>query len=253
MKKVLVTGAAGFIGRHCVPFLTDRGYEVHGVLAPREDPLDLPAQWHRADLLDELQTAELTATVEPSHLLHFAWYNTPGLYWDAPENLSWLKAGVGLLQSFHIHGGRRAVMAGTCAEYDWRYGLCTEDLTPTVQTTLYAASKGALRSILYAFSRKTGLSSAWGRIFFLFGPFEHPSRLVSSVIRSLLKGEVALCTHGRQQRDFLHVEDVARAFAALLDSEVNGSVNIASGEPVAVRDVVMHIARNLDRDNLVRF
>ena len=97
------------------------------------------------------------------------------------------------------------------------------------------------------------MSHAWARIFFLYGPREHPKRLVSSVIRSLLLGEPARCSHGRQIRDYLHVEDVADALVALLHSEVRGPINIGSGVPVTLRDIVSCIARKLDQAPLVQF
>lgn len=66
--------------------------------------------------------------------------------------------------------------------------------------------------------------------------------LKQPVIRSLLKNEVAECSHGNQLRDFLYVKDVADAFVALLDSETMGAVNIASGEAKTIREVVGTIA-----------
>ena len=105
--------------------------------------------------------------------------------------------------------------------------------------------------MLNAFCQQVELSSAWGRIFFLYAPHEYPQRLVSSVIRSLLKGEVARCSHGNQIRDFLYVQDVADGFIALLDSQVNGAVNIASGSPIALKEVIYQIAGKLNRENLI--
>ena len=170
----------------------------------------------------------------------------------SPENLAWLEASLHLLRSFADSGGQRVVIAGTCFEYDWDYGFCRESRTPLNPATLYGTCKHALQTTLAGLSRQTGLSSAWGRIFFLYGPHEHPDRLVSSVIRSLIKGEEAKCTPGEQIRDFLHVADVAGAFAALLDSEVSGPVNIASGRPVAVKEVIQTIAAQLGREELVK-
>jgi len=79
------------------------------------------------------------------------------------------------------------------------------------------------------------ISQAWGRIFFLFGEREHPRRLIASVINSLLKNEFADCSHGGQIRDFMYVRDVADAFAALLDSDIQSAVNIASGKARTLR------------------
>jgi nucleoside-diphosphate-sugar epimerase len=98
-----------------------------------------------------------------------------------------------------------------------------------------------------------GVSSAWGRIFFLYGAHEHPQRLVSSVVNHLLKGERAPCSHGMQLRDFLYVQDVADAFVALLGSEVRGAVNIASGQAVTLKEVVGKIADTLEGNTLVDF
>jgi nucleoside-diphosphate-sugar epimerase len=95
------------------------------------------------------------------------------------------------------------------------------------------------------------LGYAWPRIFFVYGPNEHPQRLVSYVIRSLLAQMPARCSHGRQIRDYLHAQDVADALVAILDSDVQGPINIASGTPVTLREIVQTIAQTLDCESLV--
>jgi len=194
----------------------------------------------------------LVAAVKPSHLLHLAWYSKPGTFWTAPDNLRWVLASLSLLDAFATHGGVRAVMAGSCAEYDWRYGWCSEQVTPLGPSSPYGKCKQALQSLLAAHSQMSGLSWAWGRIFFLYGPHEHPARLVASVIKSLLQGQPAFCSTGEQLRDFLHVADVASAFVSLLDSDVRDAVNIASGIPVSVGEIVRRIATALGREDLLR-
>lgn len=254
MKRVLVTGPNGFIGRHCLPFLLERGYELHAVVPGNGMELDIPGvQWHIADLLNPADTRSIIERVGPTHLLHFAWYTKPGEYWTSVENLRWLQASLEILQAFKLYGGERILMAGTCAEYDWRYGYCSEYITPLNPATLYGICKKSLYEILMSFARQEGLSASWGRIFFLYGSNEYPSRLIPSVINSLLAGRPAPCTMGSQIRDFMHVEDVASAFAALLDSQMEGAVNIASGEPVAIRNIILRIAEKLDRADLVQF
>lgn len=253
MKRVLVTGATGFVGRHSLPRLLESGYEVHAVGGQRSP--EAPSRdivWHRANLLEPGEIASLVGKVKPTHLLHFAWYAVPGKYWTAPENLAWVRATVNLMQVFSDHGGRRAVMAGSCAEYDWKFDYCSELFTPCRPATLYGACKHGTQVLLDAWSRQAGLSSAWGRIFFLYGPGEYPSRLVPSVINSLLRNEPARCTHGNQVRDFMHVADVAAAFVELLGSDVNGAVNIASGVSAPLKEVIHAIADHLNKRDLVR-
>jgi len=252
MKRVLVTGASGFIGGHSLPHLVARGFEVHAA-GYRRVPLNGDGvRWHRGDLLDKANISDLLAEVAPTHLLHFAWYAEPGKYQESEANLRWCKAGIDLVRAFAASGGQRAVFAGTCFEYDLADGYCIETVTPCVPTTRYGASKLALAQMVTS-SPPVETSMAWARIFHLYGPHEHRRRLVSSVILSLLQGEPARCTHGRQVRDFTHVDDVASAFVSILDSGVEGIVNIGSGMPVTIRAVVSAIAESIGAPELIDF
>jgi nucleoside-diphosphate-sugar epimerase len=252
MNKVLLTGATGFIGRHCTSSLLEKGYAVHVVSSKVLEENRPGVHWHRCDLLDSKQVPELVANVQPAYLLHLAWCTIPGKYWTSLENFHWVQASLGLLNEFVKQGGRRAVMAGTCAEYDWNYGYCSERVTPLLPGTVYGTCKHSLQMMLDAFAEQTELSSAWGRIFFLYGPREYPARLVSSVIRSILQGVPARCSHGNQIRDFLHVQDAADAFVSLLQSEVQGPVNIASGMPIPLKVIINRIGDMLGRPDLIR-
>lgn len=251
MKRVLVTGASGFIGRHTLPALALRGFEVHAVSSqPRPSPAG-GARWHRSDLLRGADVRQLMDGVQPTHLLHLAWFAVPGQFWTSPENLRWVQTSLELLSVFESVGGRRLVVAGSCAEYEWSDVDCDEHDTPLRPATLYGTCKHALHLVMEKFADRR-LSTGWGRVFHLYGPHEHPDRLVPSVICSLLDGRPALCTPGTQVRDFLHVADVAGAFVALLDSPVGGAVNIASGTPVSIANLVSTIGRQMGAASLVR-
>ena len=253
-KRVLVTGATGFIGQHSLHYLVNEGFEVHAISRSRHKTGvdDDGVHWYLTDLFNSGSQETIVNEVRPTHLLHFAWYAEPGQFWTAAENLQCVSASLALLKAFGEQGGERVVMAGTCAEYDWGQGLCLESVTPRKPSTVYGTCKNALQEILSIYSNQFGFSSAWGRIFFLYGPKEHPSRLVSSVIKSILRGQTARCSSGEQVRDFMYVTDVASAFVALLNSDIQGPVNIASGEAITIKDVVEKIATKLGRTELLK-
>jgi nucleoside-diphosphate-sugar epimerase len=251
-KRVLVTGATGFIGSHTIHPLLQRGYQVHAVSSKLPHVVDESVVWHQADLMDSPSIARLLKDTHPTHLLHMAWYVVPGKLIASELNFDWVRASMELLKSFQQQGGKRVVMPGSGYEYDWSYGYCHETRTPTVPNTTYGACKHAMDVMAQAFCRSHQISYAWPRLFFLYGPNEHPDRLVSSVIRSVLQGQEARCSHGRQMRDYLHVQDVADAMVSILDSTLEGPINIGSGVAMTLRDIIITIGRTLGKENLIK-
>lgn len=250
-RCVLVTGPSGFIGRQVLEPLLNRGFEVHAVA--RHAGGTRGVSWHEADLLEPGEAESVVASVLPTHLLHLAWFAVHGEFWTSDENVRWVESTVRLFRAFAVDGGRRAVFAGTCAEYDWNYGWCSEAVTPLRPHSLYGVAKNATRELVQATVQDAGVSIAWARIFFLYGPYEHPQRLVASVARALAASAPAPVSHVAQVRDFMHVTDVADAFAALVDSDVVGAVNLGSGEPRTIGSVAQTLGSLSGRPDLVRF
>ena len=248
--RVLVTGAAGFVGSHVTRRIVQEGHSVYAAIRPGGSTERLTDVLGRvsvvaADLRKENDVRELVAAARPECAIHLAWYAVPGKYWTASENLECVSMTLSLAQALSSAGCPRLVAAGSCAEYDWNYGYLSEDRTPLKPDSLYGACKNATREILESFCTHAGMQFAWARFFYLYGPGEAKERLVPSVILAMLRGQTAKCTEGEQIRDFLHVEDVASAVWALARSNLTGPVNIGSGEPVKVRTVVETLGKIL--------
>lgn len=246
--KILITGASGFIGRPTAHHIVDHGHEV---LAPHS--------WESSpenglDLLDLVAVETYLSRHRPEGLVHLAWDTTPGAYWEKPANLAWTAASLRLLEAFARHGGRRAVVAGTSAEYSWKSSdPLDEEKTPLKPDSLYGACKDSLRRILEAWAPGAGLSLAWGRIFCPYGPHEKASRLIPQLITRLEAGELLPFDSGHLTRDFLHVDELGSAFATLFDSGFEGAVNLASGEDLTIREVLTQLGRSLGRTDQIQF
>jgi len=256
-KSVLVTGATGFVGTHVVRRLLARGWRVAALVPDGEPGPSLEGQAAAAlaiingDLGDIDRWAPEVSRLRPQACLHLAWLTTPGAYLESEQNLRWLSWSTELYRRLPDWGVRHVLGVGTCAEYEADQGYLRE-AGPVRPLSLYAACKLSLHLVGERLAARKGFTSTWARIFHLYGPGEHPDRLVAACIRTLLSGEAFAATAGTQVRDFLHVKDVAAGLATLLEHPVEGPVNVCSGQPVTVRAMLEVVARTVGRPDLLR-
>ncbi|MCB2359370.1 NAD-dependent epimerase/dehydratase family protein [Clostridium estertheticum] len=255
MKKILVTGATGFIGSQTLTILNQKGYEVHAVTSKGHNRIHKTTDiiWHCFDLLKTSEIEELFENVKPDEMLHLAWYAVPGKYVNSEENLLWVQSSIVMLKNFNNNGGKRFVFAGTCAQYDLGYGYLDEERTPLRPNSLYGVCKLSFENIAQKYCNSNGISFASGRIFYLYGEMEKGNRIIPYVINCLLNNEIAHCSHGNQIRDFLNVKDVACAFVEILQSNIEGSINIGSGEGVKLKNILLKVGEKLGKKDLIHF
>ncbi len=252
-RRVLVTGATGFVGGWILPALRRRGCEVVAFSSRPTAPDAHDTQWISVDLLRQDSIEAAVSRAKADTLIHTAWDTTPGSYWTTSRNLDWVSASLQLFQSFKQNGGSRIVVAGTSAEYDWsNQANLTEGMNENPHT-LYGVCKDSLRRMIEQWAAVNEVSWAWGRIFCPFGPRERKERLVPKLISRLAAKEPMPFDSGNLIRDFLDVRDLGDAFAALAVSDVAGTINLASGQATSIRAVVQTIAEQMNKLDSVQF
>ncbi|MEJ0058480.1 MAG: NAD(P)-dependent oxidoreductase [Terricaulis sp.] len=251
--KLLVTGASGFVGARVLRLLQGSDVEVIalGRHAPDEAMRPLARRWIEADVMEH--GAEVIRRERPERVLHLAWDTRHGLYWHSKENLLWVAATARMIDAFAESGGQRFVLAGSCAEYQWGGAEdFLEDATPLAPATLYGAAKKASGELLLSAAAQFGFGAAIGRIFFCYGEGEHKDRFVSYICRQLARGVDADITTGTQSRDFMHADDVASGLIALLESDLQGAVNVCSGQARTLLEIADAAGRIAGAPQLIR-
>lgn len=257
MTRVLITGAAGFVGRQIM-----RALDVDGVsLVPvvRDVHKETMSNFRRVERV--VVTPNLFAEEEVwwenicqgiDVVVHSAWYVEPTKYQQSPINIDCLMGSLQLAKGSVKAGIKRFVGIGTCAEYDQTQGILTID-TPLRPLTTYAAAKAALFTALSHWLPNQDVDFAWTRLFYLYGEGEDESRLIPYIRRQLANGEVAELTSGKQVRDFMNVADVGKKIAQVALSNQVGPINICSGVPTTVRQLAEKIGDEFGLRDLLRF
>ena len=247
-KKILLTGVTGLIGKEVIKPLLDYGYEISALTIDDNNP-DCGVNWIKCNIFEENSLKSVFEKEKPSHLLNFAWATT-GDYLTNNINFEFVKAGLNLLKYFKENGGKRVVYVGTCFEYQFKDEPLKENDTLNPQT-VYAKSKDALHKLAEAFCGQNEISFGYGRIFFVFGRKENEKRLTAHIIKSLREGNEVNIINGDFVRDYMYAKDIAGAFAKLVDTDVQGSVNICTGKGISLRDYALTIAKKIGREDLV--
>lgn len=255
--RLIVTGAAGFVGSHVVRQAAAAGHEVMALLRPRADAADRAAATTGAEArtLDLHDGAALTALIRdraPVAVVHLAWYARPPDYLSSEENLESMDATIALARAVLTDGCACFVGIGTCLEYAATTSLHRES-DAVDPRSLYAATKLATWHVVRALGASRQVPVAWARLFHMHGPGEHPGRLVPRVRASLRAGTPVDLTAGAQVRDHLHVTDVASGLLRLVEAGAQGVVNVCSGQPVTLRDVLTALADVEGGRDLLRF
>ena len=254
---MLLTGATGFVGYQVLRSLIERDVQVSVVV--RDGSQDkLPNSIAKAqiittrDLFSESGDWWEHACRGIDVVIHVAWYAEPGKYLKSASNIDCLIGSLNLAKAAARAGVRRFIGIGTCFEYDLEAGELPVE-TPLNPLTPYAAAKAALYTALLQWLPSRGVEFLWCRLFYLYGEREDSRRLVPYLRAQLVEGKSAELTSGNQIRDFIDVSIAGQMITEYALGNRQGAVNICSGVPVTVRQLVEEIADEYGRRDLLKF
>jgi len=243
-KRILVTGASGFIGAHLCRRLCQEGAEVHAVYRTQPPaPVERQHLW-RADLAVIDSVKKIIGKIQPEIVFHLASHvkGAPGLEHVLPTFHSNLQSTVNLLTVAAETTCPRVVLTGSLAEPEIGQG----EQFPAAP---YAAAKWACTGYARMFHALYGLPTVIARVFMVYGPAQLDlTKLVPYVILSLLKGSSPKITSGHRLLDWIYVSDVVNGYLALAEDPnvVGTSVELGSGSLISIREIVERIANEVD-------
>lgn len=232
MKKILITGAPGFIGKAFLKLLKQNNFAVHAICRTQpQESKDIAVTWHTCDLLNPAQVSQTLQAIKPDFLIHLAWYVEHKLFWSSEKNLPFIAATAQLYKEFSLNGGEKAIFFGTCAEYDPTYSICNEETTPLKPRTLYGLAKKQTWELLQQLQKDNPHYApfCWVRIFNVFGPHENLNRLVPYIFKSFLNKTRPVISSPYATRDHLFVENLAAIVIQLLTADLTGAINVGQG------------------------
>lgn len=239
--RVVVTGATGFVGRHVVNGLLDRG---HDITAVARNPPGADAQaWGDSvnfvacDVHDD-SVDQVSLLGVPDVLVHLAWPGLPN-YKDLFHFEHNLPAAYRFIKQMVMAGTPQVLVTGTCFEYGLQSGPLSED-TPPLPSNPYGLAKNNLRLYLEALQGVHPFVLQWARLFYLHGPGQNPASVLAQLDAAIDAGQPHFnMSGGEQLRDYLPVEEAAGYLVNLIEhADFAGIMNCCSGRPVSIRRLV---------------
>ncbi len=258
-KKVLLTGASGFIGASLSRELVRRDALVHALVRPSSNLwrlVDLQSQiiFHNADVNDDRELSQIVRTVEPQIVIHLAFPS--GHPEDRAGRQAMIKTGLwgtaNLLEALVETGVERVLSLGSSMVYDAQEAPLSE-LAPLRPSSFRGAVKAAGTLLCQQYTRQLGQLIIVLRPFAVYGPWETPPRFIPTAILAALRGQTIQLTPPGFRHDFLFIEDLIEAcmLSCLVELEGFEIINIGTSQEWTNEEVVDILetvsGRKLDR------
>lgn len=246
-KTIVVTGAAGFIGRRVVARLGETGATIVAVdCAPK------PAGFPDSVVYQRMHLSEQNEMPSAAALIHLAWNMDRANTTEQSRAVADFSQLLAAAEWTHVIGLGSAEEYGACA------GRLTEDMAPGPALSAYGAAKHAACRALQAWADGPTRKGVWLRPFVVYGAGQGGNMAIPYALRCARERKPADFSEGIQFRDFVHVDDVADGIIAALTalptwSNAFTACNLGRGEPVRLREILERIAANTGAQDLFRF
>lgn len=235
MSKVLITGANGYLGRHVVEAVLQKGHQVLASdfnlegIDSRVIRVKTPIFSDSIDLYEELGS--------PDIILHLAWRN--GFKHNAESHIIDLPNHYKFIKKMIDAGVKQIAVMGTMHEIGYWEGEISEK-TPTHPSSLYGISKDALRNLTFVLASESGTIVQWLRAYYIVGDDTRGSSIFAKLVQAEKEGKKKFpFTSGKNKYDFININQLAYQIASVISqTEVSGIINVASGKPLALAERV---------------
>ncbi|QXX76667.1 NAD(P)-dependent oxidoreductase [Methylovirgula sp. HY1] len=243
-RRILITGATGFIGARIAERLHEHGHQLALLVRDPRTTDRAAAIYGQCDLIvGDLGSPALYIDAlrgfRPDTLLHAAWSGVAGADRNDPRQIVNIAATADLLEAAIGAGIESFIGLGSQAEYGPQNSKLNEEAA-VEPTTLYGHSKRAACRVTEAICRLRQLRHTWLRVFSIYGPRDNPNWLIPSLIAKLNRGEIPELTKCEQIWDFLYIDDAVDAVVAVLENPAAAGIyNLGSGQARPLRETVM--------------
>lgn len=234
-KKILVTGAGGYIGRHIVETLLNKDAKVIATDI-RLDEVDDRATKINKNIFEGSESI-FEELGSPDVCLHMAWRD--GFVHNSESHIADLYSHYEFIKNMMKGGLKQIAVMGSMHEVGYHEGAIDEN-TPTNPLSCYGIAKNTLRQLTFLLGKNENVIVQWIRGFYIYGDDLKNNSIFKKIVQAEQEGKTEFpFTSGKNLYDFLSINEMSEQIAAIvMQDKINGIINSCTGEPVSLAEKV---------------